>query len=262
MRFSAVLLTELRKITSLWYWWPPLIALPLVGALMSFGLPVAAMNTIDSPLDWQTEPQVTALFTLIVPVGFIVPLVAGILIHTSDVSRRTFALTLLAEPNRLRVLAAKLVVSAGYGALTGIVSAAGGVAGGTAGLTVADAASDAIPQAIITIIAVVPVFALWGMIGTGLGALVPSTLIAVLGVLALTQVVEPVLRFIVVITGTMQWTDYLPGAVGDSAVGGTMVTLAAQGSSVDQAIGLVLMAVYALVLVVAGMFRVSRYELR
>lgn len=80
--------------------------------------------------------------------------------------------------------------------------------------------------------------------------------------LALTQVVEPVLRFIVVITGAMRWTDYLPGAVGDGAVGGTMVTLAAQGSSVDQPIGIVLMIVYALVLVAAGMFRVSRYELR
>jgi hypothetical protein len=96
----------------------------------------------------------------------------------------------------------------------------------------------------------------WGVIGVGLGVVVPSQVASMVIVLAFTQFVEPLLRFAAAFTQvTADIGKFLPGAASDALVGASFFTLASPGGAVLESWqgGLVLLA-YGLIATAGGYF--------
>lgn len=120
-------------------------------------------------------------------------LVLGILVVTGEYRHRTITPTLLAEPRRSRVTAAKMTVSAGGGvilALSALVAALllglllVAVGNGTMS-TMLDAYRRAVPGAVLAT-------ALFALYGVGLGALVRNQVVAMLIGLGVSLLLEPI----------------------------------------------------------------------
>ena len=113
------------------------------------------------------------------PLWFVAVLVA-VLASAGEFQHRTIQPTLLQTLRRGRLLAAKTVVAAGYGALITLLGTLCGIAAGLVTLTINGmpvGASDA--QVLGTIAASVAIGAAWAVLAVGLGMLTRSTASAV-----------------------------------------------------------------------------------
>ncbi|MCJ1708569.1 hypothetical protein [Microbacterium sp. VKM Ac-2923] len=260
--FATSLRVEQRKVTTVHLWWILLGALAVVSLAAPAGLVVIARAAPMSPLTFATSTEVLVALNIIGALGYIVPLGMGVLIYSSDLARRTLALTLLGEPRRLRVYLAKLVVAAAFGAVAGAVTAVtGAVSGVMAFQATGSLPGDAFAAAVVDLLPVIPVFALWSALGVGLGALVGSPVVAIVGVVVVTQVVEPVARVLAASSGLPDAVAFFPGAAHDAAIGGTLMTLASGAEPPSALVGAFVLLAYAAVFVTAGAVRAQRYEL-
>ncbi|WP_127791990.1 ABC transporter permease subunit [Agromyces sp. LHK192] len=177
------------------------------------------------------------LFSFATSIGYVFPVLLGALAVTGEFRHQTLTPTFLATPHRSTVLGAKFVSQLVLGAAFGVVAFVGTVAAASGALAAwgIDAGLDSsdtwalIGRGILAM-------ALWGAIGVGLGAVVPNQVAAIVIVIAFTQFLEPVLRFIAALSEpTAQIGRFLPGAASDALVGASFYTLAASagGSGVD-----------------------------
>jgi ABC-2 type transport system permease protein len=139
-------------------------------------------------LDLISNASTVALFTLML----------GVLSVTTEFRNGSIASTLLVEPNRVRLLAAKLIAVVAAGALIGLLTSGVALILGEAilpgrgyplGLSTGDVAE--------LIAGTTAACALMAMVGGGIGALVRSQTPAIVGVLVYLFVVEPLLTFLV-----------------------------------------------------------------
>jgi hypothetical protein len=221
---------ELSKVFSLKAWW--LLGLIMVGYV---GLTAAGLAFFFSDLGAQfagsgagapapeLDPVVTAnlVYSSVTAVGLVIPLLFGALLATTEYRHGTLTPTVLAQPRRGVVLAAKVIVAALMGSLYGVMGLIGSVGLGApvlAALGEPTALDE--PEVIGVLLRTLLATALWSLLGLGLGALLTSQIAAIVIVLAFTQFVEPILRLV---ANVWEWSAslgrFLPGAATDALVG-------------------------------------------
>ncbi len=194
------------------------------------------------------------VYSVATAIGYVFPLILGVLSATAEVRYQTLTPTFLAVPRRGRVLAAKLVVIALAGAVFGVVGLIGSMGLG-APIMALQGVDPLLGEADTWLLAgrVVIACALWAIVGVGVGALIPNQIAAIVVVLGFTQFLEPILRLG---TSIWEWTanvgKFLPGAASDALVGSSIFTsLGASTTNVQQLEhwqgGLVLLGIAAIV---------------
>jgi ABC-2 type transport system permease protein len=246
---------EFQKLfaTRLWLWLL-LVAFALTTLYLFLGINFA--NNPDNPSPPLSSPdgQRAVLTTGAGPAFTMLAVLAAIGI-TGEFRHRTATTTFLFTPQRRYVVLAKVIA---YG-LTGV-----GYGLACCALTIAIAvpwlaakgievpmAGNGIPVALTGSVLAV---ALFSMVGIGIGALVREQVAATVGLLVYLQLVEPI---VVRVTALNAWTPYLPGeaarALTQSHQGGLEFLRPWQGGA--------LLAIYGVVLVVAGAFAVRRVDI-
>ncbi|MEX1079299.1 MAG: ABC transporter permease [Homoserinimonas sp.] len=252
---------ELVKLTTTRMWWILPVILLVYVAFTALIL-AAVFSGVISPDEGAPELSEDALppiiYSIAHSIGYVFPLLLGTLAVTGEFRHQTLTPTFLATPRRGRVLAAKLVVMAIFGALYGVVALIGAVGPGAAILSIDDGVSGLDDSETWLMFArIVVAMALWAVIGVGLGTLIPNQVAAIVVVLAFTQFVEPILRTVATF---IDWAadvgNYLPGAAGDTLAGASIFTALGMASGEGQTLewwhgGLLLLG-YALVTAVVG----------
>jgi len=267
MTLVAAARSELTKqfTTSLW-WVLALVLLVYVGstagglaglfaALSNGTLPAGGANAPAIPAD--ALPPI--IYSLATAVGYIFPLLIGTLLVTGEFRHKTLTPTFLATPRRGVALAGKVLAGVVMGLVFAVVALVATVGLGAAVLALLGIDTQlGSAQTWAMLGRIVIAFVLWVLIGIGVGALVRNQVAAVVGVIAFTQFVEPILRTVAgFVEGVSGAARFLPGATSDALVGAsfysTLTVPAAGGADTLEwwAGGLVLLA-YALVLIVLG----------
>lgn len=267
--------SEFVKVLSTKAWW--LLGLILVAYV---GLTAAGLAFFLSDLGAELggmgagdlDPVVTAnlVYSSVTAVGLVIPLLFGALLATSEYRHRTLTPTVLAQPRRGIMLAAKGVVAAVVGALYGVFGLVGSVGlGAPVLLAVGEETALGEPDVVAVLLRTLLATALWSLLGLGLGALLTSQIAAIVIVLVFTQFVEPILRLV---ANVWEWSAslgrFLPGSATDALVGaGILSSLGAldatiPDSGVDALLwwqgGLVLAALAAALLVAASVTTLRR----
>ncbi|WP_169583560.1 MULTISPECIES: ABC transporter permease [Microbacterium] len=262
MSLAAATRSETTKQFSTGMWW--ILALVLVvyvgstAAALGFVFSAAASGSLPGnapPLP--EEGLAPILYSTATSVGYVFPLLIGTLMVTAEFRHKTLTPTFLATPQRGLVLWAKLFVGILLGALYGVIGIAASV-GASAGFLVGYGLETELtsPDTWALLGRMLLAYALWVLIGIGVGALVRNQVGAIVGVLVFTQFLEPVGRAAAAfVDGLSDVTQYLPGAAGDALVGASVFT-AGMGGVETAALewwagGLVLLG-YAVVLVLLG----------
>lgn len=257
---GTALRVELRKTLTTRMWWILLLVMALyvlsISAFLALSFTQAGQaGAPGAPAGPSLDdPAVRlALYTLAMPLAYVFPVLVGTLAITTEYRYQTLTYTFLAQPRRVRVLAAKLAVGVAFGLALGVVAVAVG-AGGAAGvltLTGNDAGLDgdvlrALGQTVLGM-------GLWAAVGVGVGALVRNQVAAIVVVVAFSQLVEPLLRFgLGAWEATREVSQYLPGAAGDAMAGASLYTLGSPVQLLDWWQGGLVLAAYALVLLAVG----------
>lgn len=224
-------------------------SLPLGGLDNSGGSGMPAMDAAMLP---------PLIYSLASAVGYIFPLLIGTLLVTGEFRHKTLTPTFLATPRRGIALtgkvAAGVVMGALYGALA-LIATVGPGAGALAafGLDTGLGASDTwalLGRVLLS-------FAVWVLVGIGVGTLVRNQVAAVVGVIAFTQFIEPILRTAAaLVDGLTDVIRFLPGAASDTLVGASVYSTFTGSTSGSEPLawwigGLVLLG-YALLTLVLG----------
>ncbi len=228
----AALRSEYRKLITTRAWW--LLLLCMVGymafmaATLAFAMTqstTSGTGTSDMPF---TDSPATAIavYTVAVSMGYVFPVIVGALSVTGEFRHRTITPTLLMDPNRTRVLAAKALASVPIGMVYGIVGVLAGLAAGAGTLALLGEATylgdpavqEAIGRSVLALM-------MWAVVGVGLGAAMTNQVVIIVVVLAFTQFVEPLLRTLLAGLSDGAYSDiaaYLPGAAGEAVSGSSI----------------------------------------
>ena len=241
--FVPAVRAEFTKTLSTRMWWVLLIILfayvGLLAAGISFGLGAldgsgeanagpAPAGTGDTIAGLPVGLLAPIVYSLATSVGYVFPTLLGALVVTNEFRHKTLTPTFLATPGRGSALSAKWVVLLVFGALFGVVALLGTVGLGAAGLATFGFDAQLGESDMWALFArAVLAMALWGLVGVGLGVMVPSQVGSIVIILAFTQFVEPILR---VAAGLVDWlgdvAQFLPGAASDALVGASFFSVA------------------------------------
>lgn len=207
---SALLRSETRKVFTVRLWWALLLSSLALTAL-SVAAQIASVNQRGGGGAAQLTTASTqhAIFASGAS-GGIFALIVGVVIITTEYRHFTSRPTFLVEPRRVRVIEAKIVVSAAVGLLYAVASAALTVAVAVPWLAARNVSigwsSNDIVQVLLADCAVVAIYA---VVGLGVGVLVQSQVAAIIGSLAYLFVLEPLTQIIPVVQNAYR---FLPGA--------------------------------------------------
>jgi len=259
--------SELTKqfTTSMW-WVLALVLLVYVGSTAGglAGL-FGALSTGAIPTEVANAPSIPAaalppiIYSLATAVGYIFPLLIGTLLVTGEFRHKTLTPTFLAIPRRGVALSGKVVAGILMGIVYAAVALVATVGVGALVLALLDidtGLGSADTWAMIGRIVIA--FVLWVLIGIGVGTLVRNQVAAVVGVIAFTQFVEPILRTVAgLVDGVAEVARFLPGATSDALVGASVYSTlgdaaAAAGTTLEWWAGGLVLLGYAVVLLVLG----------
>lgn len=258
----AAVRTEYRKVVSTRLWWILLIAMAVYMAFLAgvMAWALTAGSTTTGPdggqedLVLSAEAVVRTVYTIAVSFGYVFPLVVGALSVSSEYRHQTITPTFLAEPRRTVVLLAKLVAGAVLGVLFGAVGTAATVAAGAGVLTaLGEPTMLDLASTWRTLGLSVLALAVWSLLGVAFGLVLTNQVAVVVVLLAFTQFVEPVLRFVLALTS---WgggvAAYLPGAAGEAISGGSFYAETGLSELLPWWQGLLVLLGYTVVLAVVG----------
>lgn len=220
----AALAAEYRKLLSTRMWWILLLALAgylaFIGGVMALSLTVAPQEQGAAP-PLAGADLAAAVYGLTNAIGYVFPLVIGSLAMTTEFRYRTITQSLLVEPRRGVLLAAKLLATVPLGLLYGVVGTVAVV--GVSAPILASAGDGAFltDRDVVEVILIgVVVTALWAVIGVAFGSVLTNQVAAIVVILAFTQLVEPIAR---IALGAFDPTEgvakFLPGAAADGLMG-------------------------------------------
>jgi hypothetical protein len=226
--FGRAVGAEFRKVVTTRLWW--VLGLILFGyvtfSAVGIGLLLSLapeQSNVPIPADF-LAPLVYSMTTA---TGFVFPVIFGAMSITGEVRHRTLATAFLATPHRAVVLAAKAVAAFVVGALYGILGLVGSaglgalaLAAGGQGTLLDDGDTWMLFGRIVLAMAV------WGLVGVGVGVLIPSQIGSIVAILAFTQFVEPILRTAAAFADWLaEVGKFLPGAAGDALVGASFFSV-------------------------------------
>jgi len=226
-RISGVIRSEVRKFLSTRLWW--IMALSLVGymtfmaAMMSFAFNFDA-DMVDPEMGMPDAREIaTSIYTLAPAFGYVFPLIVGAISITSEFRHQTITPTLLAEPRRTRLVAAKLIASLPVGLVVGILGSLTCWAVGGATITLMGGEAFLFdPETIRIVLLSTLTLTIWAMVGVGFGTAIPNQIGSIIIVLAFTQFVEPIARMAIAqVDAIAPASKFLPGAAGEALAGGS-----------------------------------------
>lgn len=202
----AAVRAELRKYFTTRLSWGMPVAMFVLGALFAAlqGLFLAVIGefpTADGEMVrpaelWDDLTVARMVYTGGVSMGYLLALVLGILSMSGEVRHRTITSTLLATPRRGRLITAKLAGLVLVVILNALVFTVGSLVGGGITLAIGDVALFPEPaQLLATLGRMVLVLVLWGLMGFGLGVLIPNQVIALFVGVGFTLLLEPLIGF-------------------------------------------------------------------
>lgn len=254
----TALRVELRKTWTTRMWWILLLVMVgyvgIVAAFIVFSFNAAAASPMGPQPSLDDQHTLLASYTLGLPLGYVFPVVLGVLAVTSEYRYQTLTPTFLGEPRRGIVLAAKLVVGLGIGLAFGIVGLASSLAGAAPVVALTDHATQlgdpliwrSLGQAVLGM-------GLWAAVGVGLGAVLRNQVAAIVVIIAFSQLVEPLARIgLSAWDATQDVAQYLPGAAADAMAGASLYNLAGNAPLLQWWQGGLVLAGYAAILCVAG----------
>lgn len=247
---------EARKLASTRLWWVLLI---VMAGYMVFLAVLMAFTSVQAGTEVPaSDPETTVLgvYTIATALGYVFPAIVGTLSVTSEVRHRTLAQTLLADPRRGRLVAAKMIGAVPVGLALGLVGSLACLGAGAATFTLLDVdpllGSPAVWRAVgLSIVALT----LWTVVGVGLGTVLTNQVAALVVILAFTQFVEPILRGALSLPfdGRLAAVaSYLPGAAGEAMAGASLYTTLGMGELLVWWQGALVLAGYAVVLAALG----------
>lgn len=267
----TALLSEVRKVTTTRLWW--LLALLMLaymaflGAVMAFSLAgedgAAAMTGGMSEVRLDDLDVALSAYTVGASLGYVFPLIVGALAMTSEFRHQTITPTLLFEPRRNVVLAAKLVAGLGTGLVYGVVGTLGAVLGTAPVLAVMDRPvlldhGDVLAALLWSVVSL----ALWAVIGVGLGTLLTNQVAAVVVILAFTQFVEPILRIGLAAVDALDGiARFFPGAAAEALVGASLYSTTGLADLLPRWAGAVVLVAYAAAFALAGRVTTLRRDI-
>jgi hypothetical protein len=186
--------------------------------------------------------------------GYVFPLVVGALSVTAEFRHMTITPTLLAEPRRSVMLAAKLLASIPVRMAFGLAGTAGAVLGGAPTLALRHREvllTD--PTVLRTLGLSVVALAVWCVVGVGFGSVIRNQVAAIVTLLAFTQFVEPLLRLgLASMDATAGIARWLPGAAGEAIAGASVFGSSGPGALLPWWGGLLVLTGYGVVLAGIG----------
>jgi ABC-2 type transport system permease protein len=182
-------------------------------------------------------------------------LLCWIVLSAGEFRHRTAVTTFLAEPNRLRVVAAKLIAAAVTGAAVGLLAEALGAASSAAVLSAHHVPlAWGQPGVLGAVVAVPLLAALFGMLGVGLGLLLRNTAAALGLALMWAFAVEGIIPALMHAPGMVRW---LPEAAANAVLHGASPAAA----TLSAGAALAVLVGYAAVLAGAGAALTVRREI-
>lgn len=254
------LVSEYRKIITTRTWWVLLIV--MVGYMAFMGGVLGFALTFDqdggavegAPLTGDARSIATTVYSLPAAFGYALPLLVGLLSVTSEFRHRTLTPTLLAQPDRNRFVAGKLLASIPMGVIYGIVGTLATL--GTAAAAFAfTGAPNFLGDAEVwgTIARTAAALVVWCVVGVGLGFAMPNQVVAIVVVLAFTQFVEPILRPLLALNDTIAPIGkFLPGAAGEAITGSSFYSASGLSQLLHPVAGAAVLIGYALLLALLG----------
>lgn len=271
MSLVAATRSEYTKQFSTAGWWVLAIVLVAYVAFTAGVLALVFGGVASGRLTGSTGPALSTdgipalVYSSATAVGYVFPLLVGTLMVTTEFRHKTLTPTFLATPRRGVVLVGKFVVGVVVGLLYGILGSLAAVGAGAGvlsifGIDTALGAGDTWELVGRMLLA----FALWALVGIGVGTVVRNQVAAIVIVLAITLFVEPIVRtaggLVEGFAGVVKW---FPSAASDALVGQTI--FGAMGTAAGESLewwagGLVLLG-YAVVLVVIGLLTTWRRDI-
>jgi ABC-type transport system involved in multi-copper enzyme maturation permease subunit len=246
---TAQLRSELLKLRSTG------TVLGLVAAMFALVLLVVLLHGFGVAEDsvGSASVQLTMVFGRGEYLGALFAALLGALSITSEFRHGTIRPTMLANPARRQVIAAKVGASMLVGGWLGLAACGLAVGAGTAALAIRgiEIQPDAGDYALL-VAGGAAAAALWAAIGVGLGALVRDQVPTLIGICAWMLFVEGLL--VGDVAGVADIGRFAPGAAGAALSGQDPDTLLAPG------IALVLLALYAGTATLAGSFATDRRD--
>lgn len=213
---TALIRSELRKITSTRLWWGLLLGGVLFTALSAVAF-AAFAGTEPGPgqpaspgLD--TPEAIRQVYATSVFGGmYIFAMILGIAGMTGEYRYQTITPTFLVTPRRAHVVVAKLVVHLLVGAVFALAGLVAAVVAGATTITIrgedlgfgAEGLYSSIGLAILAV-------ALWTLLGIGIGTLIRNQVVAIVLAVFLTFLVEPILTFALSAADLDVVTKWLP----------------------------------------------------
>lgn len=224
--------SELTKQFTTSLWW--ILAIVLVayvgstaGGLAGFFGALASGALSEEAVSGPAIPEgmlPPLIYSLATAIGYIFPLLIGTLLVTNEFRHKTLTPTFLATPRRGIALTGKVLAGVVMGVIYGILALISTVGPG-AGLMAVFGISAELDRAETWALLgrIVIAFVLWVLVGIGVGTLVRNQVGAVVGVIAFTQFVEPIVRTVAgFIEGVGDAARFLPGAASDALVGASI----------------------------------------
>jgi hypothetical protein len=197
-------------------------------------------------------------------VGYVFPLLIGTLMVTTEFRHKTLTPTFLSTPRRGVVLVGKFAVGIVVGLLYGILGSIAAVAAGAGVLSVFGIdAQLGTSDTWVLIGRMLLAFALWALVGIGVGTVVRNQVAAIVIVLAVTLFIEPIVRTVGGLVegfgGVVRW---FPSAASDALVGQTIFGTMGAGdnSGLEWWVGGLVLLGYAVVFLVIGFFTTWRRD--
>jgi len=266
----AALLTEYRKLVSTRFWWILLIVmagyLAFLAAVIAFSVNAGSGDGSGGapgvPASSGVEAA-TIVYSLINAIGYVFPLVIGSLAMTSEFRHGTITQSLLVEPRRGVLLAAKLLAAVPLGLLYGVVACVAVVVGGAPVLALAgDGAFLGDSEVLQVLVYGALVTVVWAAIGVAFGALVTNQVAAIVVIIAFTQFVEPIARVgLASVDDLAGAAAYLPGAAADAVIGASFFASMGSAEVLSRGAGIVVLLAYAGALALLARWTTLRRDL-
>jgi ABC-2 type transport system permease protein len=214
-----VIRSEFRKVVSTKLWWGLLVPVATLSLLVNLFGGVFTLALGAGPEAADRLPLLLASLAYSLALTATFAGVFGAVASAGEFRHRTITTTYLTAGGRGPVLAAKVLVAAGVGALYALVSAALGIVGGLVGQ---GSAQFPEPGALLAVVGIgVVVCALWAAFGTALGTVLSNQVTVLVLLLVYVLLGEPLLSLLLTVDDSPAVAGisaYLPVNAGEVAL--------------------------------------------